>query len=156
GFISIDCGSTVGYLQNETGIWYNADKGFVETGENHMTSSTVNLNYLYFGKQLRTLRCFPEGDRNCYTLKPREGKNNSAAPHSDAPPILNAFEIYKFIFQVDSPTDARDVGAIMDIKSSYQIYKLSWQGDPCLPKQYAWEGLVCKGDSDTILRITSL
>jgi hypothetical protein len=34
--------------------------------------------------------------------------NISAAPHSDAPPILNAFEIYKFITQVDSPTYARD------------------------------------------------
>jgi hypothetical protein len=48
----------------------------VETGENHVTSSSVNLNYDYFGKQLTTLRCFPEGNRNCYTLKPREGKNN--------------------------------------------------------------------------------
>jgi hypothetical protein len=63
-------------LHNETGIWYKTDKGFVETGENHVTSSSVNLNYDYFGKQLTTLRCFPEGNRNCYTLKPREGKNN--------------------------------------------------------------------------------
>ncbi|PNX79183.1 receptor-like protein kinase, partial [Trifolium pratense] len=42
----------------------------------------------------------------------------------------------------------------MDIKSSYKIDRLSWQGDPCLPKQYAWEGLVCEGD--IIPRITSL
>lgn len=76
GFISIDCGSTVGYFQNETGIWYKTDEGFVETGENHVTSSTINQNYPYIGKQFTTLRCFPEGDRNCYTLKPKQGKNN--------------------------------------------------------------------------------
>ena len=32
----------------------------------------------------------------------------SAASESDAPPILNAFEIYKLITELDSPTDARD------------------------------------------------
>ncbi|KEH18241.1 LRR receptor-like kinase [Medicago truncatula] len=78
----------------------------------------------------------------------------NATSDSDAPPILNAFEIYKLMTQLDSPTSPQDVGAIMDIKSSYQVYKLNWQGDPCLPTQYRWEGLVCKGD--TIPRITSL
>jgi hypothetical protein len=75
GFISIDCGSIVDNFQDETGIWYKTDEGFVETGENRVTSSSINLNYAYIGKQLTTLRCFPEGDRNCYTLKPKEGKN---------------------------------------------------------------------------------
>ncbi|KEH18237.1 LRR receptor-like kinase plant [Medicago truncatula] len=408
GFISIDCGSNVDYYHDETGIWYKTDEGFVETGENRMTSSSVKLNYLYFGKQLITLRCFPEGDRNCYTLKPKEGKNKkyliralfsygnydgknlqqsfqlylgvdlwqdidfieyyyhteiihtpstdtihvclikssptipcisslelrllnnsiyqneeinstgapqpllkleerfdvgpstcyykdprnfvgrrdarykddvydrmwscdqllyitfdwypmgldesinmdnatndtyklpanvlksaaqprnvtrtlgfvytaysstaqyyvylhfneieklsdgkkrkinitfknqpvpskpivldylkpvtlnikiqgdvlfniSATSDSNAPPILNAYEIYKLITPLDSPTYAQDVGAITDIKSSYLVNKLSWQGDPCLPTEYAWEGLVCTGD--TIPRITSL
>ncbi|XP_013444211.2 probable LRR receptor-like serine/threonine-protein kinase At1g05700 [Medicago truncatula] len=411
GFISIDCGIKIGYLHEETGIWYDSDKGFVDTGENHETSSSLNLNYPSFGKPLMTLRCFPEGDRNCYTLKPKQGKNKnyllraffsygnydgnnqtqsfdlylgldlwrpinispldpykyteiihtpstdtiqvcliktgptipciaslelrllnnstyqthqitstdvprprlklqarpdvgslsclklmttrygddvydriwycdpdllhpyndwyplnldesinmeletnnnayklpdevlrsavqpgnvshtlgftyadlgprsplidrnseyyvyfhfteivklsdgkkrkinitlnsqsvlseplvldylkpitlnfktkgdvwfniSATSDSDAPPILNAFEIHKLITPVVSPTDDRDVGTIMDIKSSYQINKLSWQGDPCLPKIFTWEGLVCKGD--TIPRITSL
>nr|KYP54153.1 putative LRR receptor-like serine/threonine-protein kinase At5g59680 family [Cajanus cajan] len=47
------------------------------------------------------------------------------------------------------------VGAIVDIKSTYQISRLNWQGDPCVPKQYAWEGLICSF-SATIPRITSL
>ncbi|PNY14834.1 receptor-like protein kinase, partial [Trifolium pratense] len=78
----------------------------------------------------------------------------SATSDSDAPPILNAFEIYRLITELNSLTHAQDVDAIMDIKSSYKIDRLSWQGDPCLPKQYAWEGLVCEGD--IIPRITSL
>ena len=34
--------------------------------------------------------------------------NISATTDSDAPPILNAFEIYQFMTQLDSPTDAQD------------------------------------------------
>lgn len=47
------------------------------------------------------------------------------------------------------------VNAIMDIKSSYGIGK-SWQGDPCEPVQYSWDGLNCsyKGYDSPI--ITSL
>ncbi|XP_029129074.1 probable leucine-rich repeat receptor-like protein kinase At2g28990 isoform X2 [Cajanus cajan] len=413
GFISIDCGSEIDYLDSESGMWYESDNGYVERGSNHMVSWNVDLNFRYFGKQLNTLRCFPEGERNCYSLKPKEEqtKNSSkyliralfsygnydginqapcfdlyigvnlahkvnlsgyengywnaeiihtapsastqtidvclvrsgptipciaslelrplntsiyqtpptdpqqllilqlridvgtpplpppydsdsffrykddvydrtwrhnldgmkdwysldmksvnfdngssdyklpsqvlrtavqtrnvskplqfdfdnvffepldkpfeyfiyfhfaeieqlprgqkrviditlefepilshplvleylkpvtvspqkttrgfvsfnitATSESDAPPILNAFEIYKLITQLDSPTHTADVGAIVDIKSTYQISRLNWQGDPCVPKQYAWEGLICSF-SATIPRITSL
>ena len=34
--------------------------------------------------------------------------NVSATSESDAPPILNAFEVYKLITQLDLPTQARD------------------------------------------------
>ncbi|XP_027334329.1 putative leucine-rich repeat receptor-like protein kinase At2g19210 isoform X2 [Abrus precatorius] len=78
----------------------------------------------------------------------------SATSESAAPPILNAFEAYKLIPGLYSPTDARDAGAIMDIKSAYHITWLNWQGDQCLPKQFAWEGLTC--NSDTNPRITAL
>ncbi|KAJ1406595.1 Malectin-like carbohydrate-binding domain [Sesbania bispinosa] len=399
GFISIDCGSNVDYLHEETGIWYQTDKNFVETGMNHVVPPRTNLNYDYFGRQLTTLRSFPDGDRNCYTLKPKQGKNNSyliraffaygnydfknetpsfdlyigvnywdtigfndyyyfteiihtpltdiihvclvktgptipfisslelrllnssiyqipimsnstpqpqlkletrlnfgapsyplhnrykddvydriwrcyeeadnkswaplfldesmdtkparkgdayklpaqvwrsafkstnvsyplnfdlanidgydksyeyvvsfhfteiesdkkriinitlnsenilsqplvleylkpvtisprkatqsyirfnitATSESNASPIINALEVYKLIAQFSSPTDTRDVGAILDIKRTYHISKLTWQGDPCVPKQYAWEGINCS--SDTNPRITSL
>ncbi|KAL5176353.1 putative LRR receptor-like serine/threonine-protein kinase [Glycine soja] len=319
GFISIDCGSEAAYSHTETGIWFETDNDYVGTGSNHMVSSNVNLNYRDYGRQLNTLRCFPKGERNCYTLKPQHGKNNSskyliraffsygnydgkneapsfdmyigvnlvdkvnltdyadtywfteiiqtvssesidvykddvydriwrcdlddtngwyplvmeslnldsgrrssdiyklpsqvlrtavqspnqlpigkkriinvtlnyqtiltqplvleylkpvtiapqktssgsvlfnvsATSESDAPPILNAFEVYKLITQLDLPTQARDVGAIVDIKSAYQISRLNWQGDPCVPKQYAWDGLICSS-YNTVPRITSL
>jgi hypothetical protein len=67
-------------LLDDSGIRYTTDEGFVETGENHQTSP--NSNFLddyrqsHIGKQLTTLRCFPEGYRNCYKLKPKEGKDN--------------------------------------------------------------------------------
>lgn len=36
----------------------------------------VNLDYPYFGGLLNSLRSFPEGKKNCYTLKPKQGKNH--------------------------------------------------------------------------------
>jgi hypothetical protein len=47
------------------------------------------------------------------------------------------------------------VDAIAKIKSMYEI-KRNWQGDPCAPKAYSWEGLNCSYDGDTPPRITSL
>ena len=50
----------------------------MKTGENHQLSP--NNRFIdeepYIGKQLNTLRSFPYGEKNCYTLKPKEGKNN--------------------------------------------------------------------------------
>ncbi|KAK7294283.1 hypothetical protein RJT34_17170 [Clitoria ternatea] len=76
-FISIDCGSTKDYLDEDTGIQYETDTNFVSSGRNYLVPSSANLqNYRYFGKQLMTLRCFPDGERNCYTLKAEQGKHN--------------------------------------------------------------------------------
>ena len=76
GFISIDCGANLDYLDEETGIWYQKDSDFIETGENHIVSPNIHLNNPYLERQLKTLRSFPEGRRNCYNLKPKQGKNN--------------------------------------------------------------------------------
>ena len=47
------------------------------------------------------------------------------------------------------------VDAIAKIKSTYGIKRI-WQGDPCAPEGYAWEGLNCSYDGETPPRITSL
>ena len=63
-------------MDENTGIRYQTDKDFVETGINRRISPTETFNNPYFGEQLNTVRSFPEGDRNCYNLKPKQGKNN--------------------------------------------------------------------------------
>ncbi|KAJ1421043.1 Serine-threonine/tyrosine-protein kinase, catalytic domain [Sesbania bispinosa] len=71
------------------------------------------------------------------------------------PPILNAVEIY-VVRELDAlPTFEQDVGAIMDIKESYRVQK-NWEGDPCEPKNYAWEGLKCNYSTSIPPRIISL
>ncbi|KAM4111032.1 hypothetical protein ACJW30_05G037200 [Castanea mollissima] len=61
---------------------------------------------------------------------------------STLPPILNAFEIYTLKQFLQAQTDQTDVDAIKNIKSMYGI-KRNWQGDPCAPKDYSWDGLSC-------------
>ena len=47
------------------------------------------------------------------------------------------------------------VDAITNIKSTYSIKK-NWQGDPCAPQVYLWEGLNCSYNQHEPPRIISL
>ncbi|KAL3565650.1 hypothetical protein D5086_033696, partial [Populus alba] len=77
GFISIDCGAEADYLDGDTGISYKTDKDFISTGKNTVVAPEYYLTIPYFGNVVNSLRTFPEGKRNCYTLKPRQGKNQN-------------------------------------------------------------------------------
>ncbi|KAI5555557.1 hypothetical protein BDE02_19G089900 [Populus trichocarpa] len=72
GFISIDCGAEEDYLDGNTGISYKTDKDFISTGKNMIVAPEYS-----YRKLVDSLRTFPEGKRNCYTLKPRQGKNQN-------------------------------------------------------------------------------
>ncbi|CAA7026498.1 unnamed protein product [Microthlaspi erraticum] len=76
-------------------------------------------------------------------------------PKSTLPPIVNALEIYIGNSFSQSFTSKEDDDAATSIKASYKVKK-NWQGDPCLPSVYIWEGLDCSYDSLTPPRITSL
>ncbi|RVX17214.1 putative leucine-rich repeat receptor-like protein kinase [Vitis vinifera] len=75
---------------------------------------------------------------------------------STLPPIMNALEIYKIKEFLQSPTEQRDVDAMKKIKSVYQVMKSSWQGDPCLPINYLWDGLICSDNGYNAPSIISL
>ncbi|XP_050285803.1 putative leucine-rich repeat receptor-like serine/threonine-protein kinase At2g19230 isoform X2 [Quercus robur] len=77
GFISIDCGATKDYLDDGTGISYKSDTGFIDTGTNFNISPENYDADQYYGRQTRNLRSFPHGKKNCYTLKPEQGKNSN-------------------------------------------------------------------------------
>ncbi|KAL6335739.1 hypothetical protein AAG906_039502 [Vitis piasezkii] len=76
GFISIDCGIVPGsnYTDGETEIYYTSDAGFIDTGINY----NVSQEYVDedTDQHLMNVRSFPEGDKNCYTLRPAQGKNH--------------------------------------------------------------------------------
>ncbi|KAK3410699.1 hypothetical protein EUGRSUZ_J02698 [Eucalyptus grandis] len=73
---------------------------------------------------------------------------------SGSPPILNAVEFYTVGDLPNVPTAQDDVKAIKDIKTTYHIQKESWQGDPCVPSKYTWDGLNCSNGNPP--RIISL
>ncbi|KAK7828301.1 putative leucine-rich repeat receptor-like serine/threonine-protein kinase, partial [Quercus suber] len=73
-FITIDCGSNEDYIDEETSIPYISDKGLIDTGIVKTVSSDSLANLQRYVKNLRS---FPQGTRNCYTLRPEQGKNNN-------------------------------------------------------------------------------
>uniref|UniRef100_N1QVW2 Putative LRR receptor-like serine/threonine-protein kinase n=1 Tax=Aegilops tauschii TaxID=37682 RepID=N1QVW2_AEGTA len=70
GFISIDCGlpGQTGYVDKTTTLSYTTDAGFIDTdaGVNH----NISAEYITPSTptSLHSVRSFPSGERNCYTL----------------------------------------------------------------------------------------
>ncbi|XP_031265600.1 putative leucine-rich repeat receptor-like protein kinase At2g19210 isoform X2 [Pistacia vera] len=75
GSISIDCGLPLGfsYTDEITDIIYTSDEELINTGVNKSISSKFKSGIL--PKTLENVRSFPQGERNCYTLKPLEGND---------------------------------------------------------------------------------
>ncbi|TVU20522.1 hypothetical protein EJB05_36735, partial [Eragrostis curvula] len=69
GFISIDCGlpGTASYVDNTTKLVYVPDAGFTDAGSNYNISSGFMMPLL--SKRFYNVRSFPDGVRNCYTLR---------------------------------------------------------------------------------------
>ncbi|XBJ06925.1 hypothetical protein VPH35_012510 [Triticum aestivum] len=69
GFISIDCGlqGEESYVDDETKLLYISDAGFTDAGVNY----NISVEYLQarLPKSVHSLRSFPDGVRNCYTLR---------------------------------------------------------------------------------------
>ncbi|KAM3747475.1 hypothetical protein ACB098_05G038100 [Castanea mollissima] len=112
-------------------------------GERYLTES-VKLDYL---KPQTIAQNYPpiSGERIHFSI--------SAAKGTKLPPILNAVEIFVLKDLPKKPTSIDDVEAITDIKKLYNVTK-NWQGDPCVPIEYSWDGLNCSGDNHP--RIISL
>ncbi|CAN6456895.1 unnamed protein product [Victoria cruziana] len=70
-------------------------------------------------------------------------------------PILNAFEVFKVVRPSGYATQALDVEAINAIKNYYLVQR-NWNGDPCLPQNFPWDGLTCSYDNSSAARIVSL
>ena len=63
-----------GYIYQETGIGYAPDDRFTQTGESNNITAKVDETIEPY---LKNVRSFPEGKRNCYSLKPKAGRNNT-------------------------------------------------------------------------------
>ncbi|XP_062180192.1 putative leucine-rich repeat receptor-like protein kinase At2g19210 [Phragmites australis] len=69
GFISIDCGlpGTASYVDDTTKLSYAPDAAFIDAGSNHNISAEYITPLL--SKRYHNVRSFPDGARNCYTLR---------------------------------------------------------------------------------------
>ncbi|XP_031114027.1 putative leucine-rich repeat receptor-like serine/threonine-protein kinase At2g14440 [Ipomoea triloba] len=68
------------------------------------------------------------------------------APGSSVGPLINAGEIFQ-VLPLGGKTHTRDVIALERLKGSFKSPPLDWNGDPCLPPQFPWTGVVCSGGS---------
>lgn len=75
--------------------------------------------------------------------------------NSTLPPLINAMEVYVLKNLSDQETNQTDVQAVLNIKSGYEL-KRDWQGDPCTPKAYSWDGLICSSNITDLPRIISV
>ncbi|KAL3721677.1 hypothetical protein ACJRO7_034073 [Eucalyptus globulus] len=75
GFISIDCGAPSEYTDEIFDITYKMDDGFISSGKNmEIAQELMDPTTI---KYLNNVRFFPDGTRNCYTLRPNLGKNRT-------------------------------------------------------------------------------
>ena len=72
GFISLDCGlpENSSYSEPSTGINYISDEPFINTG---VSKSILPVYRENLQQQAITLRSFPDGIRNCYTVNTKKG-----------------------------------------------------------------------------------
>ncbi|VVB00534.1 unnamed protein product [Arabis nemorensis] len=76
--------------------------------------------------------------------------------NSTLPPLLNAMEVYMVNLLSQQETERKEVDAMMNIKSSYGVNKIDWEGDPCVPRDYRWSGVNCTDIDNEIPKIISL
>uniref|UniRef100_A0ACD5VVY8 Uncharacterized protein n=1 Tax=Avena sativa TaxID=4498 RepID=A0ACD5VVY8_AVESA len=62
---------------------------------------------------------------------------------STLPPLINAFELYSLVRMDNLTTDSNDVKCMKEVKKHYNLARINWNGDPCSPREYSWEGLTC-------------
>ncbi|XP_048629998.1 probable LRR receptor-like serine/threonine-protein kinase At1g51820 [Brassica napus] len=78
---------------------------------------------------------------------------------STLPPLLNeaAHQAFTVIDFPQMETNEDEVAGIKNVQDIYGLNRISWQGDPCVPKQFLWDGLNCNNsDISTPPIITSL
>ncbi|PSR92707.1 Leucine-rich repeat receptor-like serine/threonine-protein kinase [Actinidia chinensis var. chinensis] len=68
------------------------------------------------------------------------------AAGSNTGPLINAGEVFDVLI-VGGRTHTRDVIALEQVKKTFQNPPLDWNGDPCLPREYAWTGVTCSEGS---------
>ncbi|CAA7410062.1 unnamed protein product [Spirodela intermedia] len=78
-----------------------------------------------------------------------------ATANSTLPPIINALETFALRELTLKPTDEDEVEAISKLKDLYKV-KRNWDGDPCVPQNFTWEGLECSANASNYWGITSL
>ncbi|CAF2334974.1 unnamed protein product [Brassica napus] len=120
------------------------------------TNETREFNIVWNGEVIHSLFTPPKFIAfTIYSASPRTCEGGECSlqltrtNRSTLPPLLNAIEVYTVIQFPQSETNEIDVIAVQNIKTTYGISRISWQGDPCVPQQFIWDGLNCSNTDIT-------
>ncbi|XP_022144042.1 LRR receptor-like serine/threonine-protein kinase IOS1 [Momordica charantia] len=98
GFISLDCGTPEGttYTETTTNINYVSDASYINSG---VSGSVAPIYGDTFQRQMRKLRSFPQGIRNCYNVSIKRGtkyliRANFLYGNYDGLNLLPKFDLY--------------------------------------------------------------
>ncbi|XP_014500547.1 LRR receptor-like serine/threonine-protein kinase IOS1 [Vigna radiata var. radiata] len=116
-------------------IMLNAESLLQNFSPRYQIADTINATTAISGKEIK------------FSLERTE--------NSTLPPIISAIEIYRVIDSQNPETFQGDVDAITSIKSAYGM-EWDWEGDPCAPAAYLWDGLNCTYLGNEFPRITAL
>ncbi|XP_078442257.1 putative LRR receptor-like serine/threonine-protein kinase At1g51810 [Wolffia australiana] len=119
GFISLDCGLEGSYQDKISGINYTGDSQYTTSGKSHVISDDP------FEFQYRTLRSFPNGTRNCYSLSPVQSGRKylvRAGFYYGNYDGLNIFPSFDMYIGVNFWTS---VGTVARIPTIYEIITVS-------------------------------
>ncbi|XP_024009528.1 putative receptor-like protein kinase At3g46340 isoform X2 [Eutrema salsugineum] len=139
-------------------------------GANETREFDIFWNGKVISESFRPIYMQPKTVYNPYPVTCEEGKcvlELKKTRRSTLPPLLNAIEIYIVVDTPQSETNENDgmlassnfmlVLTVRNIKATYGLNRITWQGDPCVPKQFLWDGLICNiVDTSTPPTITSL
>ncbi|XP_023547941.1 probable LRR receptor-like serine/threonine-protein kinase At1g51860 [Cucurbita pepo subsp. pepo] len=98
GFISLDCGTpeSTSYTETTTKIDYVSDAPFINSG---VSGSVASIYGDIYQRQMRKLRSFPEGIRNCYNVSVKKDtkyliRANFLYGNYDGLNLLPQFDLY--------------------------------------------------------------
>ncbi|EPS64562.1 hypothetical protein M569_10219, partial [Genlisea aurea] len=112
------------------------------SGSSRMMDIAINGIAYY-----RNLTVSPEGlvvFANQWRLNGSTTLSLTSSPGSSGGPLINAGEVFQVIPSVGR-TLSRDVIALLDLRNSFLNPPVDWNGEPCLPSQFAWTGITCSG-----------
>ncbi|CAA0384665.1 unnamed protein product [Arabidopsis thaliana] len=129
-------------------------------GANETREFDILLNGKFIAESYRPEYMQPKTVLNSYPVTCGEGKcmfELRKTERSTLPPLLNAVELYIVVETPQAETNENDVRTIRNINATYGLKRIKWQGDPCVPREFMWEGLTCNVvDASTPPIITSL
>ncbi|KAM3352216.1 hypothetical protein ACQJBY_023830 [Aegilops geniculata] len=103
--------------------------------------STGELLFANYSPSRLEVRSMHESGR--FLHNPTASFHLNKTRSSRLPPLINAFELYSLVRTNNLTTDSNDVNYMKEVKKHYNLAQINWNGDPCSPREYSWEGLTC-------------